>query len=53
MDASYPISTEQIEKPDPLAPNYVGTYSQPPPYQMHQRPPVTAKRHIGTKAGYR
>lgn len=43
----YPLRQEKIGRPDPLARDYAGTYSPPPPYQMHQRPPVTAKRHIG------
>ena len=27
MDANYPVSAEQIGQPDPLAPDYVGTYT--------------------------
>lgn len=34
MDATYPVSAEQIGKPDPLAPDYVGTYSPPACYKM-------------------
>ena len=34
MDATYTVSAEQIGKPDPLAPNYVGTYSPPACYKM-------------------
>lgn len=34
MDAIYPVSTEQIGKPDPLARDYVGTYSPPALYAM-------------------
>ena len=34
MDAIYPVSTEQIGKPDPLVPGYVGTYSPPALYAM-------------------
>ena len=34
MDAIYPVTTEQIGKPDPPAPDYVGTYSPPACYKM-------------------
>lgn len=34
MDASYPVSPEQIGQPDPLEPDYVGTYSPPADYKM-------------------
>jgi hypothetical protein len=32
MNALYPVSTEQIGKPDPLALDYMGTYSPPADY---------------------
>lgn len=34
MDANYPMSPEQIGQPDPLAPDYVGTYSPQAEYKI-------------------
>lgn len=34
MYANYTVIAEQIGQPDPLAPDYVGTYSPPPVYLL-------------------
>jgi hypothetical protein len=34
MDANYPVSAEQIGQPDPLAPDYVGTYTPQAEYKI-------------------
>ena len=41
MDANYPESAEQIGQPDPLAPDYVGTYTPQAEYVIHPSMPVS------------